>query len=127
MSMEKDFQCKSFFIISKYFRVKGFKRTLSFYHHQHLSLLQLQVDGTDLVCVIHHCMHPHNDPGSHEPPPAENQLTLSSFGIINDNWYHSFGESVTYQCDPNTWVEDSGDEPSQNQVYVSKISFFSMM
>ena len=127
----KTFSVSHFLFLGNILGLRASKRTLSFDHHQHLilflSLLQLQVDGTDLVCVIHHCMHPHNDPGSHEPPPAENQLTLSSFGIINDNWYHSFGESVTYQCDPNTWVEDSGDEPSQNQVYVSKISFFSMM
>ena len=126
MPMEKDFQCKSFFITSKYFRVKAFKKDTIFgpspiLNSLFLSLLQLQVDGTDLVCVIHHCMHPHNDPGSHEPPPAENQLTLSSFGIFNDNWYHAFGESVTYQCDPGTWVEDSGDVPSQNQVKVINI------
>ena len=79
---------------------------------------KLQVDGTDLACVIHHCMHPHNDPGSHEPPPVENRLTLSTKGINNNNWTHAFGESVTYQCDPGTWVEDSGNEPSQTEVKV---------
>ena len=34
--------------------------------------------GTGLVCVTHHCRHPHEDPGQHAPPPAENNLVLET-------------------------------------------------
>ena len=85
------------------------------------------MDGTDLVCVIHHCQHPHDDPGKHDPPPPENQITL----VNKNNWHVSFGSTITYQCDPNTFIENDEDHPTQTEIQVSDIhtvkSFQSMM
>ena len=73
-----------------------------------------QVDGNDLVCVIHHCQHPHDDPGKHDPPPVENQITL----VARSSWTVQFGQSIKYRCAANTFIEDDGDEPSQSEISV---------
>ena len=71
-------------------------------------------DGSDLVCVINHCRHPHDEPGSHDPPPVENQITLDD----QSDWTVQFGAYVTYSCDPGTKIEDSGDDPTLTQINV---------
>ena len=73
-----------------------------------------EFDGADFVCVINHCRHPHDELGSHEPPPVENQITL----VDQPNWTVQFGSSVTYRCDPGTKIEDSGDDPTLTQIDV---------
>ena len=40
------------------------------------------VDGRDLVCVIHHCRHPHDEPGKHQPPDPQLQLNLRQRQVI---------------------------------------------
>ena len=62
------------------------------------------VDGTDLECVMHHCRHPHNEAGSHNPPPAENRIEL----VDRSNWTIPFTSSVTYRCPTGTYIEDTG-------------------
>ena len=78
------------------------------------------IDGTDLVCVIHHCQHPHDDPGKHDPPPPENQITL----VNKPNWHVSFGSTITYQCEPNTFIEKDEHDPTQTEIQVCLICYW---
>ena len=73
------------------------------------------LDGTKLQCEIHHCRHPHNDPGSHSPPEAKYQISL----VEKTNWTIPFGGHVVYQCEPNTNIENEELSPTQTQVEVS--------
>ena len=76
------------------------------------------LDGTKLQCEIHHCRHPHNDPGSHSPPEAKYQISL----VEKTNWTIPFGGHVVYQCEPNTNIENDELSPSQTQVEVLCVS-----
>ena len=77
-----------------------------------------QIDGTNLVCVMHHCRHPHDEPGQHDPPPAENQIIL----IEETNWDIAFGSSITYECAPNTFIENNNDDPLERAINVDCIA-----
>ena len=77
-----------------------------------------QHDGTDFVCVINHCRHPHDEPGSHSPPPVENQITLET----QPSWTVQFGDFITYKCPTGTRIEDNGDDPTRTQIKVYCIS-----
>ena len=62
----------------------------------------------DLECRIHHCSHPHLHQGSHEPPPAENNLNLvtpHSYWTLA-HWHIGFGSHVTYTCPVNHFFEE---------------------
>ena len=77
-----------------------------------------EVDGTDLVCVMHHCRHPHDEPGKHDPPPSENQINL----VNRDNWNVPFGVSIVYECAPNTFIENTNDDPLERTLDVECIA-----
>ena len=53
------------------------------------------LDGTNLECVIHHCRHPHDDPGSHSAPAPEYQIVLKD----EADWDIAFGDNVRYECE----------------------------
>ena len=72
------------------------------------------LDGTKLQCEIHHCRHPHNDPGSHSPPGAEYDIVL----VDRSNWTIPFGVSIVYECAPNTHIENNEISPSQTSLSV---------
>ena len=73
-------------------------------------------DGTAAVCEIHNCAHPHNDPGSHPPPPPENNITL-----VNRNWVVAFGDVIMYLCDEGTFIENKETDPTQTNITVKCI------
>ena len=66
------------------------------------------VNVTELECRIHHCSHPHLHPGSHEPPPSENNLNLlTPFNHWTlAHWHISFGSQITYVCPANQFFEE---------------------
>ena len=69
---------------------------------------------TDLVCEIHHCRHPHNEPGSHQPPPSANDLHLvEDFGNNIQ-----FGEKVKYDCPIGMFFENNEVDPTQTRIEV---------
>ena len=63
---------------------------------------------TELECRIHHCSHPHLHPGSHEPPPTENNLNLVTpyNHWTLGHWHISFGSQITYFCPANQFFEE---------------------
>ena len=68
------------------------------------------VDVGELECRVHHCSHPHLHPGSHQPPPMENQLALASpYSAWSLATWHSpyvtFGSTITYTCPLNQYFE----------------------
>ena len=67
------------------------------------------LDGTTFACVIHHCSHPHDDPGHHPPPPPQYNISLVHRSLFEV----AFNDYVTYRCDANTFIEndkiDHGD------------------
>ena len=65
------------------------------------------IDGTSLECEIHHCRHPHDDHGAHDPPPEENNITLVDRG----HWTVPFEHNIAYECDANTFFEDDEIDP----------------
>ena len=67
------------------------------------------LDGTALECVIHHCAHPHDDPGGHPAPAPALQLELEP----RPDWTVPFSNSITYTCQPGTHVERSEPDPTQ--------------
>ena len=73
------------------------------------------LDGTNLVCEIHHCRHPHDDPGKHEAPPVENKINL----VERNDWDVAFGSSVIYRCASNTHIENEEVDPTQTEISVS--------
>ena len=75
------------------------------------------IDGTDLVCVIHHCMHPHDDPGKHDPPPTQNHISL----VSQSSWTVQFGDYVVYECDSNHFIENDEADPTQTKINVTCI------
>lgn len=67
------------------------------------------LDATQLQCVLHHCRHPHLEPGSHPPPPAANALLLSN----RTDWDVPFHSSISYHCAPGQFFEDDSQvEPA---------------
>ena len=76
------------------------------------------LDGSKLVCEIHHCRHPHNDPGSHSPPGAEYDLTL----VDRTNWTVPFGTEIVYECAANTFIENQETTPTQTSLSVECLS-----
>ena len=73
------------------------------------------MDGSKLECVIHHCRHPHLDPGHHQPPPTDNHLLLRELS----DWNVPFNSHVTYHCAPGEYFEDdSRVEPGESEVGV---------
>ena len=76
------------------------------------------LDGSDLVCVIHHCRHPHNDPGSHDPPPTENQISL----VNQANWDVAFGSIIKYRCADNTYIENDQPDKGPREIDVACIA-----
>ena len=69
---------------------------------------------TDLVCEIHHCRHPHDELGSHQPPPLENNLLLKA----QTNWNVDFGDHVTYECPTGMHFENEEIDPTQTKIAV---------
>ena len=57
---------------------------------------------TNLVCVIHHCRHPHDEPGSHQPPPVANSLLLKE----RTNWDVNFWSNIQYECPDGQYFEN---------------------
>ena len=72
------------------------------------------VSPGDLECVLSFCRHPHLEPGSHPPPPADHGLTL----LPSTNWTIPFGSSVTYSCGRSQYFESNQSWPAQNSVEV---------
>ena len=77
------------------------------------------LDGTTFVCVIHHCRHPHDDPGSHPPPGPEYNISL----VNRADWDVAFSDSVTYRCDNNTYIENDDIDKNDAQIQVDCIDF----
>ena len=77
------------------------------------------LDGTTFVCVIHHCRHPHDDPGNHPPPGPEYNISL----VNRADWDVSFTDSVTYRCDTNTFIENDGIDKNDFEIQVDCIDF----
>ena len=73
------------------------------------------LDGSSLVCTIHHCRHPHDEPGNHQPPPPENKISL----VERNNWDVGFGENILYRCDSNTFIESEEIDPGQTELAVA--------
>ena len=73
------------------------------------------LDGSSLVCTIHHCRHPHDEPGNHQPPPPENKISL----VERNNWDVGFGENILYRCDSNTYIESEEIDPGQTELAVA--------
>ena len=48
------------------------------------------LDGSDLLCVIHHCRHPHDEPGRHDPPSPDLQLDLECGPDLDQDLYFDF-------------------------------------
>ena len=71
------------------------------------------LDGSDLVCVMHHCRHPHTEEGSHQPPDANLNLEL-----VTRNWHVPFNHKVRYKCKAGTFVERSEPSPTQSHIDV---------
>ena len=76
------------------------------------------LDGSDLVCIIHHCRHPHIDPGSHDLPPAENQIYL----VNQANWDVAFGSTIKYRCADNTFIENNLHDKGPREIDVTCIA-----
>ena len=76
------------------------------------------LDGTSLECVIHHCRHPHDEPGSHPVPPPEYQIHLEEL----TNWTIPFGENVVYRCEDNTFIENDEVDPTKTSIEVECIT-----
>ena len=72
------------------------------------------INGTLLMCKIVRCGHPHNDPGSHMPPPTENSLILQQHAT----WHIEFEEEVNYTCTDGEHFENDEEHPTQNQIRV---------
>ena len=73
-----------------------------------------QLDGTNFECVIHHCSHPHDDPGNHPPPPQEYNISL-----VDGNFEVPFTTGyVIYRCDANTFIENEEIDPTQTEIKV---------
>ena len=72
------------------------------------------VSPADLECVLSFCRHPHLEPGSHQPPPAEHGLSLQP----STNWTIPFGSSVTYSCARYHYFESNQTEPSETSLEV---------
>ena len=82
------------------------------------------VDGTNLVCEIHHCGHPHNHPGKHDPPPTDHDLVLVTPNGWSDDsdWHVAFNDKITYKCTGNRFIEISDPieiDPTKNQIEVT--------
>ena len=75
------------------------------------------IDGTSLECVIHHCRHPHQDPGSHDPPPVENNINL----VERDDWNIPFQTKISYKCDADMFFEDTEIDPKYDTLEVECI------
>ena len=72
---------------------------------------------TNLVCVIHHCRHPHDEPGSHQPPPVANSLLLKE----RTNWDVNFWSNIQYECPDGQYFENDEIDPTQNVLDVTCI------
>ena len=72
------------------------------------------LDGTNLECIMHHCRHPHDEPGSHPPPGAEYQIILKN----EYSWDIAFGEYITYKCEDGTWIENNEIDPTEDFIEV---------
>ena len=68
------------------------------------------LDGTNLECLIHHCRHPHDEPGSHPAPGAEYQLVLKD----ESSWDIAFGDSIRYECEAGTKIENEEIDPTKD-------------
>ena len=75
------------------------------------------LDGTDLVCVIHHCRHPHTEEGSHQPPSDDLNLEL-----VTRNWHVPFNDKVRYKCKAGTFVERAEPDPTLSLLDVSCVA-----
>lgn len=75
-------------------------------------------NGTNLVCVMHHCRHPHDEPGFHEPPSAVYNLVLKQFS----SWNVPFGNNIVYQCESGMFFENNEVDPTQNELKVQCIN-----
>ena len=64
----------------------------------------------------HRCAHPHDDPGSHLPPPPQFDLVLEE----KDDWNIQFNNTIRYNCDEGTWIEnDTMPHPRDNYLNVT--------
>ena len=73
-------------------------------------------DATNLVCKMHHCAHPHDDPGYHDAPALENNITL-----VDRDWVVDFGDFIMYQCDSGTLIENDELDPTETNIKVECI------
>ena len=71
------------------------------------------VDGSDLVCVLHHCRHPHDELGSHQPPSPDLNLEL-----VSRNWHVPFNHKVRYRCKAGTFIERPEPSPTLSHLDV---------
>ena len=73
---------------------------------------------SDLECVLTFCSHPHTGPGSHAPPPSENNLHLD----VNFDVSIRLGENVTYKCNEGMFFEnDTIFHPMKTEMQVECI------
>ena len=73
------------------------------------------LDGSNLVCDVHHCRHPHNDPGSHQPPAAANKISL----VERTDWDVAFESDIVYKCQQGTYIENDEVDPTQTEISVT--------
>ena len=74
------------------------------------------VTPSSLSCVLTYCRHPHDEPGSHQPPPADHHLSL----LPLSNWSVPLGETVTYQCeDSGQYFESDLPDPRDSSLTVT--------
>ena len=80
------------------------------------------LDGTNFVCVIHHCRHPYNETGGFQPPPSENNLSLNQ----RTNWDVAFDTNISFSCDPGMHIENNEVDPTQDGFQVTCINNIGM-
>ena len=76
------------------------------------------IDGSNLECVIHHCRHPHDEPGNHTAPGAEYQIHLKE----ESDWTIQFDSTVRYECEAGTHIENTEIDPTETYIDVECIT-----
>ena len=77
------------------------------------------VNGSQLECHMHHCGHPYDHPGAHDPPPEDNHIALvTPSGWDLTKWQIKFGSSVTYKCEGSRYIENSEVDPTLTEYEV---------
>ena len=77
------------------------------------------LDGSKLNCRIHHCAHPYDHPGAHNPPPGENDIDLVlPPGWTVDSWHVAFKDHIVYRCSGTRHIENTEVDPTQTEIEV---------